>query len=223
MTEQHLNTLKELLASSKEVQNSAELDATILAASLANAPVARNVTSSWHAVFPLNSVATAAVSITICMGVLLAMSQIISSDRNTEPYALTPNVSSELIIEVAPNHYPEPPILDGTLDGTGSIVKPRLPPEFGGRTTQDQILAGIELPSAQALLEGKEFSFADERSLTESSLSGALADINQMLRSGALNEARDRYDRLRRSCSVCDLPTSLEALALATNNSTTRI
>jgi hypothetical protein len=44
MTEQHLNTLKALLASSKEVQNSAALDATVLAASLANAPVAEPMT-----------------------------------------------------------------------------------------------------------------------------------------------------------------------------------
>lgn len=223
MTEQHINTLKELLASSKKVENSAELDAKILAAARTKKTTVKNTRTNWLRFFPLRSLSTAVFSITICVGVLLAMSQIISIDNNQNSYVSVANGPSELVLEIFPSESTKPLILNGTSDRPESIKNPGLPPEFGGRTTQNQILAGLELPTAQALLEGKEFSFADERSLLESSLSGALADINQMLRSGALNDARDRYDRLRRSCSVCDLPSSLEALALANDNSTSRI
>ena len=219
MTEQQLDTLKNLLASSEKIENSAELDAAILAASIERAPRTNRTISNWLHLFPINSLASAALSITICGGVLLGMSQVISLQPKPVPDILTPPLASSLTIELGPGGS----TTSDAIDRSSVLIKPELPPQFEGRTKQDQLLANLELPSVQTLLEGKEFSFADERSRTEESLRDALADINHMLRNGDLNDARDRYDKLRRSCSVCNLPSSLEALALAKANTTTRI
>ena len=73
----------------------------------------------------------------------------------------------------------------------------------------------LELPSAEALLDGMEFVAASERLAAQTELVRALGDIHVLLKGGELDNARERYERLKHACGVCMLPDSLEALVLA--------
>ncbi len=81
--------------------------------------------------------------------------------------------------------------------------------------TPDQVLLEISLPSVPDLIRSMEFVADSDRTTATIELISALAEINSMIRIGELEFARSRYNELRQRCYACQLPNSLEALALA--------
>lgn len=83
----------------------------------------------------------------------------------------------------------------------------------------DQILLELSLPSVPDLVRSMEFVAEADRSEATIQLISALADIEYLIEIGHLNDARERYDRLRERCYSCQLPRSLEALAVSSHSS----
>lgn len=78
----------------------------------------------------------------------------------------------------------------------------------------DEILQEFSLPSPTELAQRMNFGSSTDQWAMVSTLSTAMADIAAMIGVGEFEQARDRYQRLRQSCLSCQLPDSLEKLAL---------
>ena len=157
---------------------------------------------------------TAGLAVLFTGGVFLLMSNMVAVDQ---PGPIAQGEPDELKI-VLEN---QPPIAQQEMVVASQDPK-RLMPEAlpptpsSNHRSKDEILAELDIPSADALLDTMEFSLAKDRPLARQALESALADINLMLNEGDWDDARKRYDRLRRSCMVCTLPPNLESLALNT-------
>ena len=86
-------------------------------------------------------------------------------------------------------------------------------PEFESYSP-DQVLLEISLPNVADLVKSMEFVAEAERAEATIELIAALADIESSIGVGELGAARQRYVELRERCYACNLPTTLEALAL---------
>ena len=218
MTEQQIKQLKTLLEASQAQDNSEELDRRVLAAAQSKTEMrALQATSEPRRnLLPgLGTAGTAALSVLVTIAVFLGMSRVLDVEQSPVPLA---ERSSDLKVEST--------VVDGVagLPMQKTIVRPPAPLQYPGmsKDARDRMLVDLELPSTIDLLDSMEFSLTRDRSFAASAIDEALADINSMIGSGELDDARKRYERLRRWCDVCQLPDTLEALALARIEPNTR-
>jgi len=210
MTEQQIRQLQELLDSSDALENSSELDATILRAAKANVRNADTNRFSSLSIFGLisPSVFTAvAASLVLTVGVFIMMSQVIITDKELKVVKDSP---MPVELEFSPNKVTD------KVDPARALNRPRTVAQTPTSSMQarDQILADMSLPDVRQVISTMEFSLDADRALAQQSLQLAMNDIRSMIGQGRLNNARQRYERLRESCEVCTLPNTLEALVL---------
>ena len=225
MTEQQFEKIKALLDASTPLQTSSKLDNKIL--SMAAQQVdqdkqqqARGQMSagsykkvlSWLQKLTQNGIAQAAVlSTALTLVVFVGMAQLFKIEQGpsfvaSEQTTVEFEVSSKRVDETAPVRT--------------AIALPTI--EFEMPETQqarDQILANMPLPDINSLLNDIVLQDSSDRQFTQSVVSIAMKDIRFMLDNGQLNDARVRYARLKEHCPECELPDSLEALVVITNNS----
>lgn len=217
MTEQQIEQMKSLLADSDRQQNSAQLDEKILHAAARTAQQRQSPTRQETSVRrSFGSLVTASLAVLLTGGAFLLMSKMVEVN---EPGPLVQGESDELqlVLEAQPV-IPQQSASIVTPDPTELLPK-ELPPTVNPYyRSKDEILAELDIPSADALLDSMEFSLAKDRPLARQALELALADIDLMLNEGEWDDARKRYDRLRRACTVCTLPPTLEAMALNTQD-----
>lgn len=221
MTEQQIKEIKAWLSASQAQANSAELDGKILAAAKLRAAELKALKGERSAFFrPFGFLATAAMSITLTIGVFLTMSKIIGIEEAPLVLANKAVQRNEIVTAEGDSAAKEfVAMTNDKLIRPDANKLPALQHPFQGRfqgplaSTKDEIMAELPLPSVNVLLDSMEFSVAVDRSQTQSLLSQAMAEINFMLREGEVIAARKRYERLRQSCTVCKLPSTLEALA----------
>ena len=204
MTEQHEQLLKQWLNSSKVHNPSSETDEAILQrAKTESKRTDSPVETSW-----LNSTAMAFSALTITIITLFTLGQLTSPTEVEQEYvnrAITDN------IEQATTHVDPNPTENIAL--TQGVQKPSVSLDFGAHAGSD-----FELPSTQQVLQKIPLFANQDRVQTARLISNALIEINQMLVAGDLKTARQRYQRLRQRCDSCELPSTLEALALSTNS-----
>jgi len=201
MTEQQIEKLKMILESSVNKENSQELDTKILTA--ARLKVNKNMSFT-----AFGSFSAASLSIVFTAALLLILSQIIDVREAPIKLLTKESVKSENGV---------------TIESIANISFDEIEIERPVKPTQHQqpviqidntIYSEFEFPSVESILDSMEL-LAEDRHLASNKLSKALTDINLLIRGGEINNARERYDRLRKSCHVCRLPTTLEALAIA--------
>lgn len=215
MTEQQVKKLKDLLDATDAPINSAELDSRIMRAASTQAEQ-RNRSHRDNKPFlgfMSSSLFTAAVlSLLMTAGVFIALSQIVNTGNQSNiaaqsKTAIEINFGSGAALKA---HKP--------VSSDSTQVAVRLdelsPTPTDSSQTRDQILAQMSLPDGQDVLGGMEFLLEADRVLAEQSVQLAMSDIRTMIGQGQLKSARERYERLRQSCDVCSLPSTLEALVL---------
>lgn len=213
MTEQQINNLGKILASSETIESSSQLDKIILTAAHQNKPIKKSFSlfNGFH-FQPLSFASSVVLSIAFTIFIFAGMGQLISIEH--------PSLANE---ELTPNNQ----TLAVTEKKSTSVESATLKPEIISQApmtpkARDQLLVEMALPDTKYLLNRMEFSFIEERDQAETSITAALGDIQLMIADGELNDARQRYERLRRSCETCSLPVTLEALVLNANAGTTR-
>ncbi len=201
MTEQQIEKLKIILESSNNKENSPELDNKILTA----ARIKVNENKSFIA-FGSFSAASLSIAFTVCL--FLALSLIL--DVREAPIKLL----SKQSVKTENKAYLEP-IANNSFDEV-KIKRPVKPTQNHQPAIQidNTSFTDIEFPTVESILDSMEL-VSEDRHFASNELSNALAEINLLIRGGEINNARKRYDRLRQSCHVCRLPTTLEALATA--------
>lgn len=212
MTEQQIKQLKSILAATTDEQNSAELDNTILRSAKQLASQ-RKPFWNWSS---LSTVGSAALAVLVTVTAFWTMSFALKPTEFIPPVA---TINQEIEFEVKPQTI-APAAQDNLI-----ITRPEEPPLYqrSSDETKKQILASLGLLNTDKLLDNMPFPLAKDRQSAKLALNTAMADINKMLSDGQVKDARKRYDRLRRSCQVCTLPLTLEALALAGNNKVNRL
>ncbi|MEM7357785.1 MAG: hypothetical protein AAF431_01655 [Pseudomonadota bacterium] len=215
MTEQQIEQLKSLLADSADQENSKQLDERILTAAAQTAQTRQTSTRAQASVrSPFGSLVTASLAVLFTGGVFLLMSNMVAVDE-PGPIAQVEPDELKIVLENQPSTATQEMVV--ARQNPKRLMPEVLPPTLNSNhRSKDEILAELDIPSADALLDTMEFSLAKDRPLARQALESALADINLMLNEGDWDDARKRYDRLRRSCMVCTLPPNLESLALNT-------
>lgn len=204
MTEQQIENLRRVLSLSDEEQNSSELDEKILAVAKAKAPRTKpHFLINYFNVQSINFATSAAVSVLLTVGLFLGLSQILSVD---DSFSNTDELFHAKEAQTNKREISQPElVLEHEL-----IARPLT------ESARDQILVDMELPEVSGLLDNMQFSIIEDRVIAQQAMLSAMEDIRYMVMNGGFNDARDRYDRLRRTCSVCTLPDTLEALVLNT-------
>ena len=212
MTEQQIKQLKSILATTADEQNSAELDKTILGSAKQLAPQ-RKPFWNWSS---LSTVGSATLAVLVTVAAFWTMSIAL---KPTELIAPLATINQEVEFEVKPQ------TIESGVQDKLSVALPEEPPLYqrSSGETKEQILASLDLLNTDKLLDNMPFPLAKDRQSAKLALNTAMADINQMISGGQVKDARKRYDRLRRSCQVCTLPLTLEALALAGNDKVNRL
>lgn len=202
MTEHQINQLKSILSDSKLGPNSAELDERILQAAKQQQHQVRTAKPSLFSLTYLQP-AIFAVVITVCT--FIGMGYVVSN-KNEANLAFEP--SPDLKMENTPVlEVIEPISRPNRIEVTKRPVL--------SKQAMDQILLALELPDSSELIAEMEFSVDVDQSQVAENLYLALSDIREMIHMGELDDARERYAQLRESCDDCDLPGSLEALVLS--------
>lgn len=218
MTEQQIENLKKVLSSSEQELNSSDLDKKIITASKINAPERRRLFDSWVENYQsLSMISSAALSVLLTVGMLFTLSFILSSNDNINErnnVAVQASIVDQVVVIEQDSSV-------ATAVPNTALQQPSTQ-QPATQHARDQILASIEPLDIKVILDGMEFSHVDERALAEMAVTEAMADIRFMVMDGQLNSARDRYERLRRSCAVCSLPKTLEALVLNEESSSRR-
>lgn len=203
MTEQQIENLKNILSSTDELTNSKELDAKILKAAKLNVPAKKQFFDTFGFKHQsLSFISTAALSVLLTTGIIFSLSYVVTNDRILDEKR-----------PVASNTTIEEREID-LLNTTPVQIKKQID-LFDKPITEParaQILAGMQSSDIAVLLDEMSFAHLDERLLAERAITEAMQDIRFMVMDDQLNSARERYERLRRSCSVCTLPETLEAL-----------
>jgi len=236
MTEQQFEDLKLLLDRSPTPPNSEQLDKQIIGAARRRASDVKLRAKTNNRVVELlrqfssnNAVATVAVSLTVTFVVFSVMSQMAflyqAPDQNsvvgTKDTSQDQRRDNSADIAISIEQTQQASKAAASSDAIPRIAQ--APMVNTSRLSKNEILADLVLPTAETLLQGAEFSKDGERALASASVTTALTDINNYIRQGKLENARDRYDRLRRSCMACSLPSTLDALALGSRTQQSRI
>ncbi|RBP48935.1 hypothetical protein [Arenicella xantha] len=217
MTEQHINQLKYLLEQDRATTNSAELDATILAAAHLQAEQYTKQRPRRPLFQLLNFLRPISLAIVMTFGILLAMGHWLA----VEPVAPI----------AQPNTNRLPFDTNGIeQDATESHQERILPPQFVAAQPQpidtqydrDQVLKIYPLPDTRMVIASMQFELEHQRIAATGNIELALNEINLMIKQGQLNDARQRYDTLRDECRYCGLPSSLEVLVLNHQTDATR-
>ncbi len=202
MTEDQIEHLKTLLDDSLTGETSAEMDKAVLSA--AHKQANRNKRQNVMIWLPdLSIFSSAAVAVILTMGIFLTLGKAISPEEST--FVGT--------VSMVPNTLMDESLVPELREQIVRPSYPALPPMSAQQ--RDAVLMSVTLPDTQDLLEQMELSLNRERLQLAGEIRTALFEINALLESGDLNNARRRYDRLRRVCTVCQLPESLDALALS--------
>ena len=228
MTEQQFEKLKTLLNSSRAPENSTELDHKILGAAKYNIERSAHrheeasesishtsLIASWFArFFQRGLIQSAVLSVTLTLTLFFVLGQILKTDQESS-YAKNPLRSNEnntgLLLDIQLTKQ-EKNVSDNK--GTPIIEAQTTLPEPEVLDPRDQILAQMTVPDIQALLNDMNFNQQSDRQFAQSLISLAMNDIQFMLEVGNLDNARQRYAQLKKSCDVCTLPNTLEDLAL---------
>ena len=225
MTEQQFEKIKELLDASKPAQSSTELDNKILtmAAQQLDQDKQQQVRGqifagsfkkvlSWLQKFTQNGIAQAAVlSTALTLVVFVGMAQLLKVEQGS---SFTASEQTTLEFKVSSK------IVNETLPARTKVALPTI--EFEMPETQqarDQILASMPLPDINSLLNDVVSQDSRDRQFTQSVVSVAMKDIRFMLDNGQLDDARVRYAKLKKRCTECSLPDTLEALVVIANYS----
>jgi len=88
------------------------------------------------------------------------------------------------------------------------------------RLSRDQILLNFDLVHTQQLLAKLSLDFNSNSSsghneFDDETVRLAMVDINSLIKTGELDDARERYSDLKTECDGCGLPETLEALVIA--------
>ncbi len=162
--------------------------------------------------FAANNLSSATFSVVFTVIVFITLAKMVEVDDAGLPTLSAEALSSSTI--ETPSDAPKT-----STDGVpSSISKPLAPIQEPVRSfgNNDSILITMPLPSVEQIIDDMNFEIAADRSLVKNALAVAMVDINQMIQQGNLNDASRRYERLRQSCRICELPDSLEVLALST-------
>lgn len=213
MTEHEVKALKSILDQAKPGVTPNELDQKILLAADEQAAYlkAKRSQKRWMGALrehqlPIN-LGPAVLSITMTAMVFFGLSKLFTVSP-TETPVLTNNTPTEIIIETANE---EITTLDDTELYPSDVFLDASPLAINSR---DQILAEIQLPSTDRMLQGMQFDQSSDRLLAMELVTQAMVDIRSLLVSGEFNRARNRFEQLRERCDVCTLPKSLEVLVL---------
>ena len=227
MTEQQIEELAKVLRRSSPVK---DLDTPVLDSKILNAAakaaqetpstVTNTASSTWRFPFVgLNNFSSAAFSIVLTAVVFIVLAKLIEVDES-KVVAYTGNQSINNSSESSDTQ-------DNThvADNKVQFSKPAVPEQAPllPIDNRDSILATMPLPSVAQMVGEMQFDMATDRLLAKESLVLAMADIEQLIREQNFIDARQRYQRLRRSCHVCELPDSLETLALSQKESPSNI
>lgn len=213
MTEQQIENLKKILSTSEQQPNSAELDDKIMTAAVKYAPIKKRLIDFLRIENQqFNVISSVGLSILLTVALFFSLSFILSKDEISQDQSYIVD-RTDFEFQVEAN------------DHETSIVTSS-PIEFIERPisadARDQLLAGMQPLDIKAILDSMEFTHTNDRELAEMAVTQAMNDIRFMVMEGELNNARDRYDRLRRSCSTCTLPETLEALVFNQTSSSSR-
>jgi len=211
MTEQQIKNLQELLndSSVEKLDGSTDNDLSELDGKLLNAAkqyVPGKKASYLSILFERFSfrsfgfINAMALSVMLTLGLLFVLGQLTQLDDSLI-LASGEIPQGEKVVEKERGQLTKTVILDSAERPVSMNVR-------------DQILLDMKLPDAQILVNEMQFSLADEKQIASVAISNALFDIRLMINDGELNNARQRYERLRKNCVVCVLPNSLEAVVL---------
>lgn len=227
MTEQQFEKLKQLLDASDAPQNSEALDQTILSAAHQHAAqtkkqqhkqqkqqLAHRRFMSWLTnVLQAGLIQAAVLSVTLTLALFFVFGQITQVDEVTfvadnsleyhESLRRNPPVASF----GQQNNYIQDSFSERPNQSFETVEAPQMV------SSREQIVAQMQLPNIQSLLDGMVFEHQTDRQLAESAIALAMNDISFMLNAGDLDTARQRYALLKDTCRVCELPDTLEALA----------
>ena len=155
----------------------------------------------------VSSFLAAAASLVITMGLFVMMHQ-----------AIQPKVAYNNELAVQPSVYDIKFVnIDEDLPKEYRIARPemeliaRLAPT---QQERDRILRNLDMPAPEQVMANMQLSYASNRNDIESKLALAFADIDDLIISDDLSDARSRYYALVQSCADCELPTLLEVLML---------
>lgn len=212
MTEKQIEHLKQVLTESKLADNSRELDERILksAHDLVDATSEntkpQNNAATLLGFQPISFLRSASLAIVFTVGVFFAMGQLLSVDDT-----LTAHQQTE-------SDTPKPVSIERIeTQSQRQIVRPRslaMEPAPSG-LSRDEILMSFELSDTEALLAELSFEFSQNSAFDQGSIEVAMIDINSLIETGELDNARQRYSDLKSECDSCNLPNSLEAFVLA--------
>ena len=199
--------LTELMSRHDKARPSVQSDQTVLDAAQAHASrqtKVRKTFAEWL-LAPVGVASNALASIAVTATVFFAMAQAILLPQPSfelEDQEVMPEAVQQQMANVSPTR-------------TEKTKSER--PKFEVYQP-DQVLLEISLPNVADLIRSMEFVAEAERADATIELIMALADIEILIGAGQLNQARDRYLDLRERCYACQLPVSLEALALSELN-----
>ena len=215
MTEKQIEQLKKVLSDSKLADNSSELDDAILQLAHDSAQTTRansqSKSTNVFALLPLSFLRSATLAIVLTVGVFFAMGQLVSVDENIaaldQPEIKVGNAADSESFSQA---------------SQGVIVLPEnvaLEPAPSG-LSRDHILMTFELSETEELLAKLSFDFSNNSDSSQAdfdvaAVQVAMVDINSLIQTGALDNARQRYSDLKTECDGCSLPDTLEALVIA--------
>jgi len=217
MTEQQIENLKQLLSNSETSDCSSVLDSKILNAaklqSEQSTNSAQDKSSSWffHAFNSFGKLSAAALSVVITAALFVGLNQLISVDSSPHetdrPLVKTGNDNIEIELEVVVNDSPT----------NENIAEPKSVTPPARQPARDQILSEMELPNTADIMASLNFDIQQDRNLAEAAINIAMNDIRQFIGVGQLHKARLRYAELRKMCSNCTLPDTLEMLVFNAN------
>lgn len=200
-----LNAHHASLQDSLEPQPSKQVDDAILAYARKESERAPVTPLFKWLLTPLNFTGNALASLTVTAFVFLAMAKLLAvpeldiGANTAERLAKSEAASPETALNRARRMAIARPQVKGYAD--------------------DGLLLELSLPTVPDLIRSMEFMADDQRDEATVQLISALADINKSIELGKVQDARWRYEELRQRCYACQLPNTLEALALAKLNS----
>lgn len=223
MTEQQIQQLKKLLENSSHNENSTELDHAILGKAQAMSEQRQRLNtqasgqtqsirglSHWFATFGF--MRSAALSVALTVAVFWGLNKAISVDHQAQPLIANNSSFDDLAYVTRVDNRPKGAQSLSKFDRP--VYAPGTSPQLLTIDVRDQILAEMEFPETQRVLDSIALSLDENRMTTEAVVVQAMTDIKDMIREGQLNNARDRYNLLLLACGQCALPDTLEALVL---------
>jgi hypothetical protein len=218
MTEKQIEQLKRVLADSRLAENSQELDDLILKSAYESTRLARTQSerqkgaSFFDKLLPVTFMRSATLAVVFTLGVFLVMGQLVSVDENIAAFGSlnhdVVNLSPESTTQVAAQTRIRRP---------ENIALEAAPSHL----SRDQILMSFELKDTDTLMDGFSFEFSPNSEVRQSNLAIAMVDIHSLIQNGEFDDARQRYSHLKKECSDCGLPDTLEALVRAVQVITT--